>query len=822
MSRSAPLALGLALLVLAAAAAPQKALGAVSARPWLLSGPLGAPLPGPVDDGAAVAAARSAIAVQFPWSSGVHLELVGIAPRGDGTRVVRFGQTVSGIPVLDRGARALVEANGAITLATAVLDERITGAVSTFAPTFVIDATTAAKTAARRTGWAFDATRARRVLVSRPDGLHATWQLLASVPIELPTRPLVHVDASTGAITLLVDRTRSAKQLHAFAQNPIKTPSLGTFTLSSLADGATTLDTKTVMARSCVDKSTVKKISAFDTPRDMHVCDVLSAAVADSSGDFLYSRPLSDSAIDDPFSETSLAFHTDKGLRFFADLGLSSLRKEATPLVVIANLRYPPGFNSPSASTLACAKCALQVLDNAFFAPAGEADGALFGEPGDALYFGQGALYDFSYDGDVVYHELTHAVVHSTAKLADKLHIDAQGAIASAPALNEGLADYFSSALTGDGDVGEYASGGAGIRHLDDVETCPARLSNEPHFDSVPFSGAMWTVRKSLDPATQHSFDRGVLLALEVLPSGDVGFEDLTAAIVAGVAKEAGDVPSKTLAATFAKRGLSPCERVRDVGLGAKSPYEAFISYGTTTTDGAFADAVVPGVLQFHQTLPAGTTSILVSLDTGDVASSPRWAPQVPWNGVLLVKFGGPIRWSLTGTTWTGDPSTGRPLSPGAGYANESFPVPPGTTDVYVVVGAKGEGNGYYDNITIEPTVKPLVDAGPPDTGASDAHPDTGSPPDAGVDARDPDGGLDELDVVNGRVCGCRMVGSVRGDARWLLVGLALVAVVLTRRVRTGAFLEERRRDRSRRRTSPWGSAGSSGRRATARRAARG
>jgi len=775
MARRLPLALGCALALSLCTAANVDA--AVAARPWIVSGTLGPKLAGPVDDAAAIATARSAIATQFPWSAALRLDLERVDRRPDGSRVIRFSQTVSGIAVVDHGARALVEADGTVTIASAMLDDR--PPVTT---TFSIDATTAAATAARRTGFAFDPARARLVLVSRPDGLHTTWRLHGTVSFELPMRPLAHVDATTGALTLMVDKTRRAKQLRAWPQNPFKTPTLGTFTLAALADGATTLDTTTVVARSCIDKSTVKKISAYDIPRDMHVCDVVSAAVADSSGDFLYSRPPKDTAIDDPLSETSLAYHTDKGLRFFADLGLTTLRKEASPIHVIANIRFPPGFNSPSPSSLACATCALEPLDNAFFAPAGESDGELFGEKGDALYFGQGTKFDYAYDGDVVYHELTHGVVESTAKLVQKLHVDAQGAVDAAPAMNEALADYFSSALTGDGDVGEYASGGAGIRSLTDFETCPDRLVNEPHIDSVPFSGALWSVRTSLDSATQKSFDRGVLLALQVLPSGDVGFEELASAIVTGVTKEAGAGPAKDLTAAFAKRGLSPCTRVHDVGLGAKSPWSAYLSYGATSADATFADSVVPGMLQFKKTLPAGTTSILVSFEGRDLPSSPRWIAKPAWSPVLLVKFGGPIVWKQTGTTWTADYSTSRALTPGDEFWNESFPVPPGSTEVHLVIGAKGDGDGYYDNITIEPTVKPVTpDAGPLDSGKPDARPDTGAIADAGTDASSGDADV-ELDPVNGRACGCATIGRTSDRGAWIFVAFALLAAKGRRR----------------------------------------
>ena len=47
------------------------------------------------------------------------------------------------------------------------------------------------------------------------------------------------------------------------------------------------------------------------------------------------------------------------------------------------------------------------------------------------MWFGQGPRHDYAYDGDVVYHEFTHAVVDATIQLPSA--INAPGA------MNEGL-----------------------------------------------------------------------------------------------------------------------------------------------------------------------------------------------------------------------------------------------------------------------------------------------------------------------------------------------------------------------------------------------
>src|SRR5205085_6333958 len=112
--------------------------------------------------------------------------------------------------------------------------------------------------------------------------------------------------------------------------------------------------------------------------------------------------------------------------------------------------------------------------------------------------FGQGDAVDYAYDGDVVAHELGHAIVAATAGFGDPV-LDRWGSDNAPRALNEGIADYFSCARAGDPHVGEYASGGAwsggSIRDLGAVERYTDDLSGEVHNDSVPFLSTLWAIR---------------------------------------------------------------------------------------------------------------------------------------------------------------------------------------------------------------------------------------------------------------------------------------------------------------------------------------
>jgi Zn-dependent metalloprotease len=71
------------------------------------------------------------------------------------------------------------------------------------------------------------------------------------------------------------------------------------------------------------------------------------------------------------------------------------------------------------------------------------------------MWFGQGTFIDFGYDGDVVYHEFGHYVVNQTVNFVGSPHVDKYGLTVAPGAMNEGMADTYSSFITGDPYVGE-------------------------------------------------------------------------------------------------------------------------------------------------------------------------------------------------------------------------------------------------------------------------------------------------------------------------------------------------------------------------------
>ena len=145
------------------------------------------------------------------------------------------------------------------------------------------------------------------------------------------------------------------------------------------------------------------------------------------------------------------------------------------------------------------------------------------------------ASTDFAYDADVISHEFTHAVIDTLGKLNPSGFEDVQGLNDDPGAMNEGLADYFSSALGGDPLVGEYggrnipgngAAEGA-VRDLTNKDLCADDRWGEVHQDSQAFSASLWAARVAIagdpkaagfDAAKGKSFDAAVLAAIQSFP----------------------------------------------------------------------------------------------------------------------------------------------------------------------------------------------------------------------------------------------------------------------------------------------------------------
>lgn len=573
-----------------------------------------------------------------------------------------------------------------------------------------------------------------------------------------------YVDAQTGQVLYAENLVRTAKQANVFEWNPVTTPAESLATLD-LPDMASMLEGPDMVVKNCIDN---KNCTPFMTPfgtLDVHFCDIVPVATADGDGDFLHYTFPGHTTPEDEFSEVQMYYHTTKAYSFFRSLGFTSLA--ARPMTAVVNLRVPP-LDASAICVGSTNDGPLNPIDNAAFMPQGSLGGSF--PPGDWIVFGQGTKADFAYDGDVVYHEFTHAVMGTVTPELPFAIADAYGLDPTPGGMHEGYSDYFSSAMTGDPEVGEYAGNGlapvplpsGAIRSLANTKVCPDDLWGETHQDGEPWGGALWDIRTALVGGDRAAFDEAVFTVMDGLGGSDTQLT-AAAATVAEVETTLGNAARDLAAAKFAARGLDDCnDRVIDA-TGAGYFKDLLFLTGTDQINGA---SIVPGPVQFKIRLAEDSTEIKVAIAASQaggfgIPGQPQGMPGVK----LVVKPGSaPITWNwATGTndaTATGDVTLSTMgQGGGAGAVAGAFPA-----GEYVVMLANAGATWVVAGISFSTT-------------PGDITSDAGPTPDAAVGAPDAGPSVDD----GGGDCGCRAGGrpSLPRDA---LALLALASLLLVRR----------------------------------------
>ncbi len=652
---------------------------------------------------------------------------------GDGDTLVRFEQSHLGLPVIGRGATVRLATAPARTVTTVDLEEKLP---SSAVPS--IDAASAAKTAGRLSPLAASADDAHLVFWPTRSGARLAWVVLPRVT-GLPTAPRVVVDAESGKILEARDLVVFAKA-QMYRTNPTKSPTLELLDLPIEPTGAT-LTSDFLDAVNCIDKKAVRPVKFYGFNQNMRACDLDQVATRDESGDFVTSptdEPGSLDAKSDPFSEVSIYFHASKAYAYFRDLQGDPAAQVTSdkPLRLVANLQLPPGVSKGSFAQAGDPNKPLEPFSNAFFSPATGGMGDLFAQlynyNGGALWFGQGPERDYAYDGDVVYHEFGHAVVDHTVRLG-QWSADERGIVDAPGAMNEGLADYFSSAIAGDPDVGEYASKDMApnmtvIRTLANQDKCPTSIAGEVHFDSTLFSGGLWQARSALaNDGDKKKFDAALYKALRTNPGrSDLGYTDMVKLFMATLGT---DFPAGAAAldAAMTARGVLPtCERILSFeGKELRSPYER-AGFAAPSGQQLGLD-VAPGIVQVKAKVAAWTSKVTFAVATLDSArggggfgGGGTFAPTV------LVKFGKPISWKEGKGGLVDDADAKKELE-----ASVTFDVPESATEteVYFQIVNTGDADGSYDgiDITSTPGTAPPPEDAPGDPAAPSSATETQS-----------------------------------------------------------------------------------------------
>ncbi|MBK6513589.1 MAG: hypothetical protein IPG04_05540 [Polyangiaceae bacterium] len=751
--------------------------GAASAAPGLITkrGPFPA-------EGAAEAsshpllerAARKVVGDQLELSRGLSFGQAKVVELSRGDRVVKLRQLHKGLPVVHRGV-AVTFSGGVARLVSARLESELPDDV-----TPDVSSELAAAVAEERTGLPVVSDQIALALWPTPDGVRLVWALGAAIP-GMPYQPVTVVDAKTGEIIYVYNAVVSLNQAEVFPSNPEKSPVVEAVTLP-VGAGETTLQNELIQSLNCIDQQTVRPVDFMGFELDVHTCDLLQTALPDVNGDFLI-PPAEDDDPEDAFAEVSMFHHANRAYELFRSWSPTLELNGGQPLPTVSNLRIPQGFDTFDLADIANPDLPLVPFQNAFFAPANPIFSTVFGLNGAAMWFGQGPVNDYSYDGDVVYHELVHAVVNATIQLVGTPHMDEFGASPAPGSMNEGLADYFSSALTGDGDVGEYASkdfapGSVAIRQLTNDDSCPSAIGGEVHQDATLFSGAIWDVRVGLDAADQASLDEAVFAAMNAAPTGDLSYEDLADLIIEQAGTLVDAATADALTAAFTTRGVLPrCSRIleyEDGGLSGPAALQGlWFALGTQTTGATNpAGDWTPGVVQVHASLPPGSTQLDIAITNVPLGSTGLGGQGTPFAPKFLVRFGAdPITFTYGPTETNADVAVVEAAEDGSLFVG-SVAVPEGATELHVMVVSIGQLDGAYTDLTLTATTGPTGEGGAGGGG-------TGGSSEGGSGA-----GGNPLEDGDDDGCDCRAsAGSTSGGGA-AIAALALVGLVASRRRR--------------------------------------
>jgi hypothetical protein len=524
---------------------------------------------------------------------------------------------------------------------------------------------------------AVDPAQAARLVIYRlPARLAGASALRLAWAVELPLEPMRmrklrgYVDAETGLVYAVDDLVRrqvaptcpGTQDAYVYETNPVDAELSCVSLASYLTPDSTNLTNLDVDVQNCIDRSGCRDFAGAR----YHFCDFEATAAADQAGHYTEYVYESDTAADDGFAEVQMFYHVNKAFAVARGLGgFDSLA--AQPLQAVVNFRLP-SFEEASecTSTSYDGGEALQVFDNAAFVPA---EGFLPGFPEtDAIIFGQGTASDFAYDGDVVYHELGHAIMAQISPTLPSMGIDELGLNTMPGGMHEGYADLMTMFVTDDPEIGEYAAQTLGeglteIRNLANPATCPEWITGEVHDDSLPFTGAIWEARQAVGTTAEAkaAFDRAVFAAQGTLgPDDDFG----TAAqkTLAELETELGAEAAAKAEAVFAARGLLPDQARGLAACGSRvlDGHDIAVPYLYLPGVEWFGLVnQVPAPVQFRYELAerAGSLDFDIGLSVSDTDIFGPGEEAEPDLVLLVHASGEPIRWSVSGERLVGDSS---------------------------------------------------------------------------------------------------------------------------------------------------------------------
>jgi len=454
--------------------------------------------------------------------------------------------------------------------------------------------------------------------------------------------PVVRIDAVSGAVIGVEEGAHSLDAIaEVYQTNPTMDPELSEVRFElpgpALADDRMEI-------RQCRDRRDVITLEVDGERWDYHVCTEVPATEA-ADGDFrspAVPYPSDPARDEDDFAAPTLYWHISRGMDWFEERGWASLPEVDPYLEVVANQRDTDELTRISAGN---PKLPLAPYDNAYHMRGYFDTNENWVAP--RLVFGQGAEIDYAYDADVTYHELAHFIV-STRHGPSYTSFDSYGFRVEGGAINEGLADYFSSAILGDPVLAEYAAGSERdhIRTLLGTEHCAADMAGQTHNDSRPFAQGLWAFRATLPAPYQRRLDELVIDALTVI-GRDATFAEAIEVIGAAVSDVLGADAAASLQGAWVDRGVDACPPVAQVPADADidEPVRRFTQVGYFNAD--YYEPYSPGYAQFVVDVPAAGTVITVEASQAEFLGIDPWGTLEPLPPRLVGRSGSALSWTF-------------------------------------------------------------------------------------------------------------------------------------------------------------------------------
>ena len=485
------------------------------------------------------------------------------------------------------------------------------------------------------------------------------------------------VDANNGRIlrtgNLVKFATNKAK---VFDKNPVSTPDpievdllwIGDDADGKLSAAADEKGLRKIIAANCPDEGETFDYYGYTIPR----CTVKQLANKEENGSFIYEdwdKGLSYKLdTEDIYPEIALYYHMAKIYDYLAGLGLKEYtelpnHKGTNPIMGIANFQMM-SYSGRSVT--------LQPMDNAFFSKYDPSFSEMFyGDfeynKADALVFGQGSSADFSYDGDVVYHEFGHGVIDGIAKFAYEGWPDEYGFSNEIMGMNEGMADVFSFIITEDPCLAEYVAKGVGVmggavnlngtlclRTTSNTNRVNEDFTGESHNDGLPLVGAHWEIYEKMleNGFTKDDFSRIFLTALLSVPSSEIGYKEWGKLMIEATAESPASALKDDFEQILTERGYFEDVRARNAMNPADYFYLGGVGDGRYTSskdtvyiedDNGKAVEVSPMYVQLYYDVPECIDTLTISGNPLSESGDQRSVPKL----TAFVRKGKPVIWDI-------------------------------------------------------------------------------------------------------------------------------------------------------------------------------